>query len=90
MPPGSEAFGAGPVHAEVELLLVVYSIYIVYGIELQSIWYRVDSKQLEYGCRIVYAGFPSFFGLGLVVRWTPKSWSVESQNPTVETRIVGT
>ena len=35
-----------------------------YGIE----WYiRIDSKKLEYGSRMIYAGFPSESSLGLEV-----------------------
>ena len=26
---------------------------------------RVDSKKLEHGCKMIYAGFASFFGLAL-------------------------
>ena len=36
--------------------------------------YTVDSKQLEHGCRMVYAGFPSFFGLGLEEGHVPTLW----------------
>ena len=31
----------------------------------QEVSGTVDSKKLEHGCRMIYAGFPSSFGLGL-------------------------
>ena len=34
----------------------------------------VDSKMLEHGCRVIYAGFPSFFGLGLEDGHVPTFW----------------
>ena len=34
----------------------------------------LDSKQLEHGCRMVYCGFPSFFGLWVRGRSCSTSW----------------
>ena len=34
----------------------------------------VDSKKLEHGCRLIYAGFPSIFGLGLGNCHVPTFW----------------
>ena len=42
------------------------SIYIYIYIHIY--WFTVDSQKLEHGCRLIYAGAPSFFGLRL---WGP-------------------
>ena len=34
----------------------------------------VDSKKLEHGCSMIYAGFPSFLGLGLEHGPVPTFW----------------
>ena len=34
----------------------------------------VDSKKLEHGWRMIHAGFPSFFGLGLEEGHVPTFW----------------
>ena len=34
----------------------------------------VDSKELEHGCRLIYAGIPSFFVLGLEDGHVPTFW----------------
>ena len=34
----------------------------------------VDSKKLEHGCRMIYAGVTSFFGLGLEDGCVPTFW----------------
>ena len=34
----------------------------------------VDSQKLEHGCRMIYAGVPSFFGLGLEDGHVPTFW----------------
>ena len=44
-----------------------------YGI----VWYgmtTVDSNKLEHGCRLIYAGIPSLFGLGLQDGHVPTFW----------------
>ena len=33
-----------------------------------------NSKKWEHGCRVIYAGFPSFFGLGLLDGRVPTFW----------------
>ena len=40
---------------------------------LVSSYSRLE-KKLEHGCRMIYAGFPSFFGLGSEDRYAPTFW----------------
>ena len=35
------------------------------NVATRGVLLTVDSKKLEHGCRLLYAGRPSFFGLGL-------------------------
>ena len=37
-------------------------------------FYTVDSNTLEHGCRMMYAGFASLFGLGLEDGHVPTFW----------------
>ena len=42
----------------------------------------VDSEKLGHGCKIIYAGFPSFFGVGLEDGHAP-NFLASTVNPTV-------
>ena len=42
----------------------------VFGMEANT----VDSNKLEHACKVIYAGFPSFFGLGLEDGHLPTFW----------------
>ena len=44
----------------------------------------LDSKKLEHGCRMMYAGVPSFFGLGLEDGPVPTFWPLLQKTRNAE------
>ena len=49
-------------------------MYIHMDINIDKHRYRYRLQRVGHGCRMIYAGIPSFFGLGLEAGHVPTIW----------------